>query len=43
MEFKLEVAETKAEETSNEKLKTTKCEPRDGNASLSILLKTLTI
>ena len=35
MEFKLEVTETKAEETSNEKLKPTKREPRDGHASLS--------
>jgi len=35
MEFKLEVAETKLEETSNEKLKPTKREPRDGHASLS--------
>jgi len=33
MEFKLEVAETKVEETSNEKLKPTKREPLDGHAS----------
>jgi len=35
MEFKLEAAETKVEETSNEKLKPTKREPRDGHVSLS--------
>jgi len=35
MEFNLEVAETKAEATSNEKLKPTKREPCDGHASLS--------
>ena len=35
MEFKLEAADVKAEETSNEKLKLTKREARDGHALLS--------
>ena len=35
MEFKLAAAETKAEETSNEKLKLTKREARGGYALLS--------
>jgi len=35
MEFKFEAAETKAEEISNEKPKSTKREPRDGHALLS--------
>jgi len=41
--FKLEVVETKAEGTSKEKLKTTKRETRDGNASFHNLMMILTI
>jgi len=43
VEFKLEATKTKVEETSNEKLKPTKREPRDGHASLSSLRRILTI